>query len=80
MKKEDMERYSVWYKVNNLISGPYFFISIVYIILYAMLVVLYLLMPEDMDMYRVYYIIGFPIFLFTLYGAYVGLLMRDAKR
>jgi len=81
MKKEDVEKYSIWLKINRQIAGPYHYVSLIYIVLFLTATVLYLLMPEaSFEPYKPYYFIAFfLLFMFTM-TFFFGLLLRDINR
>ncbi len=82
MKKEnlsDLEKYSVWLKVNNVLMGPSLIISLVYIIVYILVTFLLLLRPELIQSYLIYYYIGFPIFIIAIWLLFAGGLLRSIK-
>ncbi len=76
MKKEEMQRYSLWYRINKIISGPFYKVSGLYVILYIVLMVSTLIINPSKVILN-YYLIGFPVFLITGYIFFTGLLLRS---
>lgn len=83
MRKDDapreFEKYSVWLKVNRQIEGPLFIISSAYIIGYTVLLILWMLRPELLNQFLLYICIGFFFFVFAIYIAFTGLLLKGIK-
>ena len=79
MEKEKMEEYSMWYRINNLIAGPYYIISLLYLILYIILIIRVITMPDFLKPFLRYYYVGFPLFLFSIYVAFSGFLLKSME-
>jgi len=80
MKKEEMEKYSVWVKVNRYIEGPLFVLSIIYIIFYLAILILSFLHQEIFKLYILYLGVGLIFFIFSIYIAFTGLLLKGINR
>lgn len=78
-KRSDLEKYSVWLKVNRQIEGPLFIISLSYILVYTLALILWTLRPEFFNPFLVYLGIGFLFFICAIYVAFTGFLLRSIK-
>jgi len=77
MKKEDIEKYSIWVRINNAIAGPYFFICLSYIMLFIVVSIFIILKPEIFNSLIIYYFIGIPLFFISLWITFIGSMLRD---
>ena len=77
MKKEDLEIYSIWIRINNAIAGPYLLISFSYIVIFILVTTLIMLKPEVFKLYMIYYIIGIPLFIISVWIAFIGSMLRE---
>ncbi len=80
MKKEEMEKYSIWVKVNRYIEGPLFVLSVIYIIIYSAILILSFLYSEIFKFHITYLGMGLIFFIFSIYIAFTGLLLKGINK
>jgi hypothetical protein len=76
----ELEKYSPWPKRPRMIEGPVLIISITYTIIYV-LVSLYMWAIDFQvsNIQQTLYLIGFALFLISIYLTFVGFMFRSIK-
>lgn len=74
-----LEKYAYWWKVNKVLMGPSLYASSAVILAYSGMTLLFAFDPESTRPYLLFYQVGLPIFVISLWLAFSGLLLRDAK-
>jgi len=75
----DLEKYSLWVRVNRQIEGPILILSLLYILFYIGILVLLAIKPEVYNPFLTYLGIGFLFFIFAVYMAFSGFLLRSLR-
>jgi hypothetical protein len=75
----DLERYSLWVRVNRQIEGPILTLSLLYMLFYIVILVLWTIKPGVYSPFLTYLGIGFLFFISTAYIAFSGFLLRSIR-
>jgi hypothetical protein len=77
----ELEKYSPWPKRIRMMEGPILIISIIYVLIY--IVVSFYLWVIDFqisDIQQNLYLIGFALFLISIYLTFIGFMFRSINK
>jgi hypothetical protein len=77
---KDLEKYSSWLRINRQLEGPLFTFSVSYIALYLGILVFITIKQLPVDSLFIYLVIGFIIFCFAMYIAFIGMILRGMRQ
>lgn len=79
-KFSELEKYSLWIKINREIEGHIFKIGVLYIILFLVLTFIILFLKIEMTtLQQIFYYLGVGIFLIVVWLVFDGLLLRSER-